>query len=763
MLAALLLMGQAVMAQVPNYNKLSGGLEVQLRNYMAETAVTRSNNLAIQEQLLLTLIKADSEETLTSQGVHVLDNVGDIYFAVVPMSRIAQLSLDNRVVCIEAGYNVNSKLDFTPENIGVDKVWNGQEGLPLAYKGKGVLVGICDSGFDFTHPMFLNADGSTRIKYAWDCMTGRGASEGYQGIGSLYDTPEKILKAVGSVDSMATHGSYVAGIAVGSAITTGNGKKYSGIAPESDIALFMSCTSYNHFDPRDLEKKRAVGENLADDLKKAYNNGNEAIAAWWKKETYSNIAILMGMKQFFAYADEHKMPAVLNCSFGGMMNFINDYSLEEEVIHQLVGPGHIIVASAGNEGDADYYRHKKAGETFKETLISKLKTCDFEFATYKDDFEVTLVYDDAAKSTVTFKASDYNASVEENMKTIIIDCGHDKKLPFGVNVASKRVMKDGRTAWNLQIVLPHYTDVKTDDDELSDGAPDKRTVSVTVTSSSEMVLLSDAPTCTFSGGSEMINAPYTINRPGAYNDVICAGATGRRIEFTNASGKVTTSTSDKNTPYDVISWSSCGPTLDGRRKPDVLAPGRDIISSQNSNLTLTGFFENITAYTNNLVESWSYNKRRYTMAASSGTSMSTPVVTGIVALWLEANPKLTPAQVLDVIAATSTAPLVSIACTDPMPNNVYGYGEINAIGGLKKILGIDTAIKDLPSQHIGVSLNGHTLHIEGCDNAEVTLYSLTGQPVFNGQVINGTVELPNLANGVYAVKVGNQGSTLIRL
>ena len=68
------------------------------------------------------------------------------------------------------------------------------------------------------------------------------------------------------------------------------------------------------------------------------------------------------------------------------------------------------------------------------------------------------------------------------------------------------------------------------------------------------------------------------------------------------------------------------------------------------------------------------------MIAESGTSMSTPVVTGIIALWLQADPTLTPAKIKEVLAAT-----------------------------------------------------------------------------------DGTIQLPVLSSGVYAVKVGHQGSTLIRL
>src|SRR5512134_626147 len=39
---------------------------------------------------------------------------------------------------------------------------------PLPEDGRGVVVGICDWGFDFTHPNFRNADGTTRLQALWD-------------------------------------------------------------------------------------------------------------------------------------------------------------------------------------------------------------------------------------------------------------------------------------------------------------------------------------------------------------------------------------------------------------------------------------------------------------------------------------------------------------------------------------------------------------------------------------------------------------------
>ena len=64
--------------------------------------------------------------------------------------------------------------------------------------------------------------------------------------------------------------------------------------------------------------------------------------------------------------------------------------------------------------------------------------------------------------------------------------------------------------------------------------------------------------------------------------------------------------------------------------------------------------------------------------------MSTPVVTGIVALWLQAKPDLTTEEVKDVIAHTARHSDPSLT----YPNNEYGYGEIDAYKGLLYILNL---------------------------------------------------------------------------
>jgi len=80
-----------------------------------------------------------------------------------------------------------------------------------------------------------------------------------------------------------------------------------------------------------------------------------------------------------------------------------------------------------------------------------------------------------------------------------------------------------------------------------------------------------------------------------------------------------------------------GPTFDGRDKPDVLAPGAHIISAINNYAASYNVNREDLAYTE--VDALIPGRTNY-WGAMCGTSMATPVVTGIMALWLQANPRL---------------------------------------------------------------------------------------------------------------------------
>jgi serine protease AprX len=106
----------------------------------------------------------------------------------------------------------------------------------------------------------------------------------------------------------------------------------------------------------------------------------------------------------------------------------------------------------------------------------------------------------------------------------------------------------------------------------------------------------------------------TIGSPGCAREVITVGAV-------DDNGKLAT-------------FSSRGPTADGRSKPDIVFPGVSITAAQGVGTQLGPVTE--AGY-----------------ITINGTSMATPHATGVVALMLQANPKLTPAQVKAILLATA--------------------------------------------------------------------------------------------------------------
>ena len=202
-----------------------------------------------------------------------------------------------------------------------------------------------------------------------------------------------------------------------------------------------------------------------------------------------------------------------------------------------------------------------------------------------------------------------------------------------------------------------------------------------------------------------------------------------------------------------------------------MAPGTNVISSYSSYyLEASPGASDIASD----VEHFGFNGRTYAWNANSGTSMSSPVVAGVIALWLEAKPTLSRNDVMEVIRETSRHYDTSLE----YPNNLYGYGEIDAYKGLLYILGLSRVeeISDRQPAAIGFSLTDEgmlrlSFRRECVAPVTVKVFSTAGTQLLSAKVqpVDGSasLDLVHLPHGIYAIQVcaadpSFTGSTLIR-
>ena len=159
------------------------------------------------------------------------------------LTDIAQLE---GVANIAIGTKPLLKLDKSRQATHTDEVQSGtDEQLPQAYNGDGVIIGVIDSGFDCTHPVFKDENGNLRIKAVYmSGMTyteGKGKKaviDGKEVDGSLFDTPEMILDTLQLKQTNTFHGTHVAGCAAASPkpnVKGIAGGSLAGIAPKAEL------------------------------------------------------------------------------------------------------------------------------------------------------------------------------------------------------------------------------------------------------------------------------------------------------------------------------------------------------------------------------------------------------------------------------------------------------------------------------------------------------------------------------------------------
>lgn len=199
-----------------------------------------------------------------------------------------------------------------------------------------------------------------------------------------------------------------------------------------------------------------------------------------------------------------------------------------------------------------------------------------------------------------------------------------------------------------------------------------------------------------------------------------------------------------------VSFSSIGPTADGRIKPDVMAMASSCAAANISSNSGVLFLP--------------------------GTSFAAPMVAGICAMILEAFPETTPADLL--------AALTSTASNSDAPDNFYGYGIANAEAALEYVQEGLIGTGQIPESftfhptriNTSMGFTRFTLDIPRTESVEIKVFNLAGQNIstfeqfmtagFNREVVWNWP--PSIASGLYFVRFssgslkGIQKTTVVR-
>lgn len=560
---------------------------------------------------------------------------GNIAAIRLPLSKITQLAEVAEVKSIES-----NDLRLKPLNdqmIANNHVLEVQSGfnLPQGYNGEGVVMGIIDEGIDYTHPDFRDEFGRTRIKFLWDqsivnadqLTQPQPYGYGKQYIGNQIDTSSQ------HYDSQFGHGTHVAGIAAGNGLAVNN---YKGVAPKSDLIIVKM--NLNQPDNDFLS-------NLVD-----------------------------AVKYIFDRADALGEPAVINISMGTYFGSHDGKDIQAESIDNLIqsAPGHVVVCSAGNAGTAPIHLGYNLSADTNFTWMQYTNTSVYiqvwcDSADYNGmQFSLGV---DRVKSSYTPITSLPFSNVNSIEGTIVTDTLFSNNGRLAV-VQSLIQNWNGRYSIEYAIYPDSVINVNGNDTSRYFWKLMTTGTGRFDAWSFDMVF-DNLPSVNAYPPIQYYKKPDTdqtiVSSFTCSDKVITVGSYTNRNYYTNANFAITRDTSLH--PGNLSVFSSHGPTRDGRIKPDINATGEWVLScGTQSELNILASLEP------QKVAAGKKHKR------SSGTSMSSPVVAGIAALYLQKNPQATW---YDVKSAILNCADRDMSTGLNLPDNKWGYGKVNAYSALK--------------------------------------------------------------------------------
>ncbi len=559
------------------------------------------------------IVYTTNGKALRDSGIVVNSVLPQFVTAWVTLDQLTRLSYMKEVKYISAPEFEFINNDIARANSGVELLHVGTlNNTP--YKGKGVIVAIYDTGIDWKHLDFRDPDDPTksRILRIWDQTITATGTEAPPA-GFSYGVEYTKAHLDDELDGTPTN-------FVREADINGHGTHVAGTAAGNGVAF--------------VGRKFAGMAPEADIVIIKGGDGSFPIT-----NSVDAITYLQGL------ANTLGRPVVLNMSIGGLAG-AHDGTRPHELaadIFTASGPGRVIVISAGNDNQTLVHRQvtlPASGSvpiTFSVPAVTSGADL-FRFRTYAYDAN-------GLSATVTVPGGQtVTAAADQSVFGDVISSAFRVYLYNQVDPVNGHRYVEIYVARLTTGVSPGGTWTLT----LNNDVAISRTFHGWINYKN-----SAFSAVTVAGGDNN----YMVGSPGTATSAITVASYVGRHAWYSPAGNYSYTTAIQDS---ISLFSSMGPRRDNVLKPDVAAVGQAVVSCLSSTITPTA---------SDVVEPGLYQKNQ-------GTSMSAPVVTGSVALLLQANPTATYAQIKAAIANTATKD-VQTEAVGITPNTVWGYGRLN--------------------------------------------------------------------------------------
>lgn len=547
----------------------------------------------------------------------------------------------------------------------VNEVHAGSGGLNSPYTGKDVIVGYVDTGIDFNHPDFIDANGTNRVIRYWDhSMPDNASSPQPYGYGRAWSSADIQNGTCTSADNNA-HGTTVAGQGSGNGLANGSNK---GMAPDSWIIA----------------------------VETDFNRPN------W------TLTIADACDYIFKVADTLGMPAVINLSLGTYLGSHDGDDPAAVAIESMLDakPGRIVVAAAGNSGAQG--KHHQQGNPTADTNFVWFVNNPFASATFGPNTVFFDLWADAGDATWDFAMGINNQGPgwSDRGRTNF----HGATSSIGVPIYDT-VWNNGNRLMTIEV----YTEYEGSNYHMQmlarvDSAGLRYRFETTGSGkydlwSGEWLGLNNQY---WAGGplSQFPDSIYYVG-PDTLQSIVSSWNCSEKVvtvgNMRNRQGYIDRNynpyyPADMTPPGKLAAASSKGPNRHNVIKPDIIAAG-DI------SLSAAPLWYISNPVNNTSIDSGGWHVR------NGGTSMAAPTISGIAALYLERCPRATYQDFLDDLHASA----VPNQYSGTLPNNAYGYGKAHALNALlQQSFGpAPTITSDWNTTLSSSSANGYQWYVDG--------------------------------------------------